>query len=89
MTVIAFPGNPLQALIRRTARELHQVQGPAADRLWRERIRVVQTDLTRKGVAGAELQAEIDRFALDVHAELQRIAWGEWHAAHQPGGDAA
>ncbi|SFP98287.1 hypothetical protein SAMN03159463_05310 [Mesorhizobium sp. NFR06] len=87
--VIVFPGNPLQALIRRTARELQHVQGRAADRLWRERMRFLQSELTRKGIVGAEMQAEIDQFALDVHGELQRLTWDEWHAAHRPGGDAA
>ncbi|RAZ90151.1 hypothetical protein DPM33_15090 [Mesorhizobium hawassense] len=87
--VIAFPGSPLQALIRRTARELQHAQGPAADGLWRERIRILQSDLTRRRVVGAEMQAEIDQFALDVHAELQRLNWDDWHATHQPGGDAA
>ncbi|SDA40242.1 DUF6074 family protein [Mesorhizobium qingshengii] len=87
--IIPFPGDPLAALVRRTARELEHIQGPAADRLWRERCRGIQQDLAAIGIAGAEVQAKVDKFALDVHGEMQRLAWSDWHEAHQPGGDAA
>ena len=80
--VIAFPIDPDLLIARRTARQLERRQGPLADRYWKAECCRLYARLQAKGMAEAQIKAEVDRFALAVHAEMQRAAWAEYALKH-------
>lgn len=76
--IFAFPVDRDLVFIRTTARQLEVRDGAAADKFWRTECNRLHGRLQTKGMNGAEIRTEIDRFARAVHAEMQRAAWAEW-----------
>lgn len=89
--VIAFPINPELLAVRLAARQLERRQGPQADRYWKVECSRLHARLQTKGLCEAEITAEVDRFALAVHSEMQQAAWAEYalKARRPSGNDAA
>lgn len=85
--IIAFPIDRHLVYVRKTARHLEQIQGPAADRFWKGECRRLRDRLKAQGMDEPAIRSELDRFAIAVHREMQQAAWNEWYAGN--GGDAA
>lgn len=85
--IIAFPIDRHIVFVRETARQLEIRQGKLAEKYWKTECSRLYGRLQVQGLARDDIQAELDRFAVAVHAEMQRAAWAEWQCGH--GGDAA
>lgn len=89
--IIDFPIAPELLAARQTARQLERRQGPQGDRYWKAECSRLYARLQAMGLSEADIKAEVDRFALAVHAEMQRAAWAEYalKARRPSGNDAA
>jgi hypothetical protein len=82
--IIPLPIDPDLIFVRMTARRLERRQGPLADKFWRTECNRLYAKLQVRGMADAEICAEIRRFANAVHVEMQRAAWAQWQNEPRP-----
>jgi hypothetical protein len=85
--IVPFPVDRYLIFVRQTARQIERRPGPAAEKFWKTECRRLYARLEVQGMADPDITSEIDRFALAVHAEMQRAAWAKWQ--HNQRGDAA
>lgn len=78
--VVPLPVDPHVFLTRQTARELEELGAQAAGRFWKETCRRLRTRLRAEGLDHEAVEAEIERFALAVHREMQIASWAKWQA---------
>lgn len=70
--IIPFPVDREVAFVRETARILNIRQGASADRFWQTTCRRLYARLQVQGMAHADIQIEVRRFANAVYAQLQK-----------------
>jgi len=86
--IMAFPVDREVQFVRDTAHRLLHREGAARLKFWKTEKNRLYGRLQVRGLTASAIDAEIQRFAAAVHAEMQAIAAAPDDHANSPGGAA-